>query len=92
MIGILLISVIIGLYHGYKRDLIQWFQKRRLKQADLEMKSADSKNVSLETKDEITEVSNYLTADGKLGILPIALSLVATMVSSNSILANPGIS
>jgi Na+/proline symporter len=96
MVGILLISILIGLYYGYKKDLVKIIQKRRLRsrQSEVEMVNVIENNAIGPTKNgkqKNTEVTEYLTADGSIGILPIAFSLVATMFSSNSILANPGI-
>jgi Na+/proline symporter len=94
VIGILVFSVIIGLYHGYKKEVTGFLHKRKLRKKaqvngqDIEMKvSTITENNSVDDKNQ---VSDYLTANGSLGILPVAFSLIATMFSSNTILANPG--
>jgi Na+/proline symporter len=92
MVGILLITIIIGIFFGYKKDLMKKFKRRGAKSgsSNLPMMSVEAINVDEKPKVENNDVANYLTADKSMGILPIAFSLVATNFSSNSILANPG--
>jgi hypothetical protein len=84
VVGILLTSVIIGLYHGYKKEAIDFFRKRKLNRntqvedTGTEIKATSTKERS-NLEEENKQVSDYLTANGSIGILPVALSLIATM-------------
>jgi Na+/proline symporter len=94
VIGILLFSLIIGLYHGYRKqfkEFINLFKRRKIENdSHVEMEETPDTIQKIE-QGKNTQVSNYLTANSSMSILPIAFSLIATMFSSNTILALPGL-
>jgi hypothetical protein len=92
VIFILILPIVIGVYHGYKRQLDSMMKKFTSfhveKTNDIELDRHSSANQS--DYEPINQVSNYLTANSSMSILPISFSLIATMFSSNTILALPG--
>lgn len=72
---ILLIPITIGIYHGFK-DQIIYFVKRVFK-VKSEKEEDDVKK---------TKTGDYLTANSSMSTLPIAFSLLATFYSATALL------
>ena len=87
----ILISVAIGLYQGYKNKIDAFYKGLANKfKTRNKVKSKDIKLLEIhENQDAGAEVANYLTGNSSLGPIPIALSLLATFFSTNSILGLP---
>lgn len=85
---ILLVSVIIGLYQGYKNRIDSLIARlfKRNKAQDIELKEIDESESGGQKNGQVSE---YLTANASMGAIPIAFSLVASFFSSNSILGLP---
>lgn len=80
LVVILLISVFIGLYQGYKQQINKFFCRKNTTVRPVDIKDDD--NTNLQTKE-------YLTASGSLPALPIALSLFASFFSTTALLGVP---
>ncbi len=77
---VLLISILIGLYHAFARNLHNFFKRvfKRKKISDEELNENGNK-----------QMSEYLTANASLSALPIAFSLLASIFSATSLLGLP---
>ena len=82
LVLILLISVAIGLYQGYKQQITKLLfkKKRAIKPVTNEEHKKDDNNL---------ETNEYLTASNSLPALPIALSLFASFFSTTALLGVP---
>lgn len=72
LIVILIIPVLIGLFYGVQNNSIRIPTLSKLK--------------SFQSKNDINRVSEYLTASSSMNYLPIALSLLASFISTTSLL------
>ena len=75
--GILLISTLIGLFHGFKLKL------KKLKINIFSKKVNDKKNINEK------QVEEYFTANSSLGRFPIAFSLLASFFSATALIGYP---
>jgi len=78
-ISTLVISVLIGVYHGYK-DNIKDFYKRMTKDFKKETASLTDENHL-----EKSKTTQYLTADNSMSLFPISMSLLGTCFSATAI-------
>ncbi len=81
LIIILAISLLIGLYFGFKSKLkcLNSSNKITTDKNEIELKE-------LSDSSENSQVSEYLTANSSMNPIPVALSLLATFYSSSSLL------
>ena len=94
LILILLFSILIGVYYGFKDDLaLIWnrvkntfYKPKSNKIVDIELKSKENKTLDEEIVDKLNE---YLTASSSMGILPITFSLMASFFSATGIVGIP---
>jgi sodium-coupled monocarboxylate transporter 8/12 len=96
---ILLVSVVIGLFHGFERVVLKYFNIAKTKNnmvdsinaADLELMTEDEANINLESQNHNhrTQVSHYLTANATMGYIPVAFSILATYISTTTLLGTP---
>jgi Na+(H+)/acetate symporter ActP len=90
---ILMISVFIGLYHGFRQTFVN-FLKNRIKSApptDLELtvKMNNEQSTTIEAVAPSNKTSEYLMANASMKTLPIAFSLLASVYSASSLLGMP---
>jgi Na+/proline symporter len=93
VVVILLISIIIGLYHGYRKQaqaflarIVASVRGRSSKIDSIEMR----KNSGIEAAGEPeNQLSEYLTANASMGAIPLGFSLLATFFSSTTIIGTP---
>jgi hypothetical protein len=85
---ILSVSVLIGFYHGYKTQ-IRSFCSRIFKRKQSEKENELELNEDLEETRTENRVSDYLTGNASMGVLPISFSLLASFFSTNTVLGTP---
>ena len=95
---ILLISILIGLYHGYRKKLktrltVIFSRKKISKVISVELnevRKANSRKTADDNNDDAAnQLSDYLTASSSMGVLPLSFSLLATFFSSTTIIGTP---
>jgi Na+/proline symporter len=101
LILILLISILIGLYHGFKNQLASLvgmlFKNSKVTAIELVTKEENGDMKENENEDESErnptkrkeKVTEYLTAQSSMGIVPIAFSLLASFFSATGIVGTP---
>lgn len=83
---ILLISILIGLYHGFRGRIKSLFQNR----VDRQQSFGDFELTSDAFQKEVkSKTSEYLTANATMGTIPVAFSLLASYYSATSLLGIP---
>lgn len=85
---ILLISICIGLYHGFREKILKLFRPKN-NQVEISNGFEMDKVDEHEKKQETSKTSEYLTANAQLGTLPVAFSLLASFYSATSLLGIP---
>lgn len=94
---ILVISVLVGVYHGYKYKFKQLYEhvfKINNQVDNLEMEDKENEETSKINSDVIVPTENsklaeYHTASSSLGILPVSFSLLVSIFSTNSVIGIP---
>lgn len=75
LVVILIIPVLIGLFYGIKNNSIKIASLHRFKSFS-------------QPQNDINQVSEYLTASSSMNFFPVALSLLASFISTTSLLGN----
>lgn len=89
LIIILAISLLIGLYFGFKSKLLKCLNKNNKTTVDkneIELQDSNDSQEQNESKKNASKVSEYLTANSSMNPIPVAFSLLATFYSSASLL------
>jgi hypothetical protein len=88
LILILAISLFIGLYFGFKSKLkcLIKFNRITADKNEIELKESNDLKEKNESEKNENQVSEYLTANSSMNLIPVALSLLATFYSSASLL------
>jgi hypothetical protein len=91
---ILLVSILIGIYHGFKSEIFAFlnrvFKKRNDNSSTDELELKDNQiGESNETLVKQDRVTDYLTGNASMGPLPISFSLLASFFSTNTVLGTP---
>lgn len=78
LVAILLISILIGLYHGYKKTIqAKWSRYRQKASPDSSGVQMKEMNKESEEENGETKLADYLTASSSMGSVPLAFSLLA---------------
>lgn len=73
---IILITILIGFYHGYKHKLSQMFNQKLSKNEDSNfLKNTNNENKTVE----------YLNANASMNVFPITMSLLGTCFSATAL-------
>jgi Na+/pantothenate symporter len=74
------VSILIGLYHGFKRKLLDFFSPR-VKTVNV----SDSALTVIKTA-TADSIDDYLQANSSMGFIPITFSLLASFFSATALL------
>ena len=94
---ILLISICIGLYHGYSQALLRLLNKFRLTKNDTTPKSLELNLIKTNdavinddsSSRQLNKTSEFIMANSTMRTIPIAFSLLASFYSATSLLGMP---
>ena len=84
LISVLLISIIIGFYHGFRDKLSNLLRKTK------KQRSNDAVELNLMNEGENRKTSEYLMANSTMGTIPVTFSLLASFYSATALLGIPG--